>query len=145
MEGHDVLRLRLTVQRLTLLSIILDENIGLCVWRYVDERQTNSAQEKYERGITCQVAAFRVIDPPEDPIVPTSTWIAVATCQLYDPEIEVASLTPAQVVLTGETVRTISGKASSNSEAKAMRLAINALLFELTAKGYSDNQDVELW
>ena len=100
---------------------------------------------KFRRGITCQITAFEVSDPPVDLNVPTAKWHAVATAQIFDPVAEVEPLTPAQVVLAGETMKIVSGKACAPTEALAMADALKALLFELTAKGFSENHDVEIW
>ncbi len=99
----------------------------------------------YKRGVTCQITAFEVLDAPVDPDVPTHKWMAVATAQVYDPDIVVPLLTPAQVVLVGETMRVVSGRASADTEAMAMAMALEVLLFQLTAMGFSANFDVKGW
>jgi hypothetical protein len=42
-------------------------------------------------------------------------------------------------------MRVIHGRAGADTEAQAMRAALDALLFQLTALGFSENHDVELW
>jgi hypothetical protein len=99
----------------------------------------------YRRGINCQISAFEVPNPPSDPDAVGRKWLAVATAHVYDPNVKVRGLAHDQVALAGETMRVLSGRAYGDTEAKAMRTALDALLFELTAKGYSTNHDVELW
>jgi hypothetical protein len=96
-------------------------------------------------GVTCQITAFEVINPPADPEVASRKWMAVATAHVYDPNHMVPRLTPAQTVLAGETMRVISSRSSADTEAVAMALALKGLLFELTAQGFSANHDVALW
>ena len=95
----------------------------------------------HRRGITCQITAFEVVDAPLDPDVPGRKWMAVATAQVYDPDIVVPQLTPAQVVLAGETMRVISGKSYADTEVEALALALEGLLFQLAAGGFSTNYD----
>jgi hypothetical protein len=42
-------------------------------------------------------------------------------------------------------MRVVDGRAAADTEAQAMAAALQALLFQLTAKGYSENHDVKLW
>lgn len=100
---------------------------------------------EYRRGVTCQITAFEVLDAPADPNVPTRKWMAVATAHVYDPDVVAPPLTPAQVVLAGETMRVFSSRASADTEAVAMVLALEGLLFELTARGFSANHELKLW
>jgi hypothetical protein len=99
----------------------------------------------YRRGVTCQISAFEVPNPPLDPDAAGRKWMAVATAHVYDPNLVVPPLTPAQTVLAGETMRAISSRAFADAESDAMALALKGLLFELTAKGFSANHDVKLW
>jgi hypothetical protein len=99
----------------------------------------------YRRGVTCQITAFEVLDAPADPNVPTRKWMAVATAHVYDPDVVAPPLTPAQVVLAGETMRVISSRAGADTEAVAMVQALEGLLFELTAMGFSANHEVKVW
>lgn len=107
--------------------------------------QMNNTTNTHRRGITCQVTAFEVLEAPIDPSVPPRKWMAVATAHVYDPNIIVPPLTPAQTVLAGETMRVISSRSFADTEAEAMLIALKGLLFELTAKGFSANHDVKLW
>lgn len=100
---------------------------------------------EYRRGVTCQITAFEVLDAPADPDVPAHKWMAVATAHVYDPDIVVPLLTPAQTVLVGETMRVFSSRASADTEAVAMAMALEGLLFELTARGFSANHEVKGW
>ena len=99
----------------------------------------------HRRGMSCQITAFEVLEAPSDPNVPARKWMAIATAHLYDPHVVVPPLTPAQTVLAGETMRSISSRSYADTEAEAMALALKGLLFELTAKGFSANHDVKLW
>lgn len=51
----------------------------------------------------------------------------------YDGRVEKRTLTPAQTVAAGETMRVVMGRAFGETEAMAMSLALKALLFQLTA------------
>ncbi len=99
----------------------------------------------HRRGITCQISAYEVPDPPSDPDAHGRKWIAVATAHAYDPDVEVPGLKPGQAAPVGETMRVFSGRAAGDTEAQAMAAALQALLYELTAKGFSANHDVKLW
>lgn len=99
----------------------------------------------YRRGVTCQISAFEVPNPPTDPNATDRKWLAVATAQAYDPNVRVPGLQPGQEALAGETMRVLSGRAFADTEAKAMVAALEGLLFELTANGLSANHEVKLW
>ncbi|MDC0741761.1 hypothetical protein [Polyangium mundeleinium] len=91
----------------------------------------------HRRGISCQITAFEILDAPTDPDVPPRKWMAVATAHVYDPNMVMPPLTPAQTVLAGETMRVISSRSYADTEAEAMAIALQGLLFELTASGFS--------
>lgn len=99
----------------------------------------------HRRGVTCQITAFEVPNPPSDPSAAARKWMAVATAHVYDPNVKVPGLQPGQEALAGETMRVFSGRAYADTEAQAMRAALEGLLFELTGKGFSANHDVKLW
>lgn len=99
----------------------------------------------HRRGVTCQISAFEVPNPPSEPSSTARKWLAVATAHVYDPNVKVAGLQPGQEALAGETMRVFSGRAYADTEAQAMRAALEGLLFELTAKGFSENHDVKIW
>lgn len=99
----------------------------------------------HRRGVTCQITAFEVPNPPSDPDAAGRKWLAVATAHVYDPNVVVPGLKPEQVALAGETMRVIDGRAFADTEADALAAALRGLLFQLTAKGYSANTDVKLW
>ena len=99
----------------------------------------------YRRGVTCQISAFEVPNPPSDPNASARKWMAVATAHVYDPDVKVPGLQPGQEAPALETMRVLNGKAFADTEAQAMRAALEGLLFELTAKGFSANHDVKLW
>lgn len=99
----------------------------------------------YRRGVTCQITAFEVPNPPSDPNASERKWLAVATAHVYDPDVKVPGLQPGQAALAGETMRVLSGRAFADTEAEAMKAALEGLLFELTAQGFSANYDVKLW
>jgi hypothetical protein len=98
----------------------------------------------YRRGVTCQITAFEVPNPPSDPNAEARKWLAVATAHVYDPNVKVPGLQPGQEALAGETMLVISGKAYADTEAKAMAAALEGLLFQLTAKGFSATKDVKV-
>src|SRR5262245_55869189 len=97
----------------------------------------------FRRGVTCQITAFEVPNPPLDPNATARKWLAVATAHVYDPTTQVPGLKAEEVVFAGETMRVVSGRAYAGTEADAMRSALEVLLFELTAKGFSANHDVK--
>lgn len=98
----------------------------------------------YRRGVTCQISAFEVPDPPSDPNATARKWLAVATAHVYDPDVQIPGLQPGQEALVGETMRVLKGRAYANSEAQAMTAALEGLLIQLTAAGFSSNHDVKL-
>lgn len=99
----------------------------------------------HRRGVTCQITSFEVTDPPADPVAAGRKWLAVATAHVYDPNVVVPGLKPGQEATAGETMRVIDGRAFADTEAQALAAALEALLFQLTARGYSANHDVTLW
>lgn len=99
----------------------------------------------HRRGITCQITAYQVPDPPSDPDSRRRKWLAIATAHVYDPDVELPGLKHGQAALVGETMRVFNGRAAADTEAEAMRAALDGLLYELTAKGFSANHDVKLW
>lgn len=99
----------------------------------------------YRRGTSCQVSAFEVPNPPADPDAAGRKWMAVATAHVYDENVRVPGLPVGQEALAGETMRVLAGRAFADTEAQAMTAALEALLFELTGKGFSANHDVKLW
>jgi hypothetical protein len=90
----------------------------------------------HRRGMTYQVTAFCLDDPPQDGVTVPQPWMAVATAHVFDRHVKVNGLTPAGVILSGEAMRIISGKASAASEAEAVEAALQALLFQLAAQGF---------
>jgi hypothetical protein len=111
----------------------------------VSKRNERKQSMIYRRGITCQISAFEVPNPPSDPEATARKWLAVATAHVYDPDVKVPGLQPGLEALAGETMRILSGRASADTEAEAMSGALRALLFDLTARGFSANHDVKLW
>ena len=91
----------------------------------------------HRRGMTCQITAFEIFDAPTEPSMPPRKWMAVATAHVYDPNMVMPPLTPAQTVLAGETMRVISSRSYADTEAEAMAIALKGLLFELAASGFS--------
>lgn len=91
----------------------------------------------FRRGMTCQVTAFEVLDAPSDPVLPPRRWMAVATAHVYDPEVIVPALTPAETVIAGETMRVISSRGFAEFEVNAMTVAIQGLLYTLAPMGLS--------
>lgn len=93
----------------------------------------------HKRGAVCQVTAFEVLVTSSESNPESHSWFAIATANVYDPDVKAKSLTPEQAALVGETMRTLTGRASGATEALAMVAALNALLFELKAKGFSSS------
>jgi len=60
--------------------------------------------------------------------------MAVATAHLFDPTIEVKGLDRTGVLLSGEGMRAIHGKASALTEEEAAVAAVRALFFQLGAR-----------
>lgn len=96
---------------------------------------------RFRRGVTCQITAFEVPNPPDDPTAAERKWLAVATSHVYDPDIKIPVLR-GQEALAGETMRIFDGRAIADTEARAMAAALEVLLFQLTARGFSENHDV---
>ena len=99
----------------------------------------------YRRGTACHISAYEVPNPPSEASAAARKWLAVATAHVYDANVRVPGLPPGQEALAGETMRVFSGRAYADTEAQAMRAALEGLLFELTANGFSTNDDVKLW
>jgi len=72
----------------------------------------------HRRGVTCQITAFEVPNPPSDPNATARKWMAVATAHVYDPNVKVPGLQPGQEALAGETMRVFSGRASADTKHK---------------------------
>lgn len=87
----------------------------------------------HRRGVTCQISAFEVPNPPSDPNAQARKWMAVATAHVYDANIKVPGLQPGQEALACETMRVLNGRAFADTEAQAMRAALEGLLFEVSA------------
>jgi hypothetical protein len=96
----------------------------------------------HRRGVTCQITAFEVPNPPTDPDAAGRKWLSIASAHVYDANIKVPGLAPGQEVLTGETMRVLNCRAFGDTEAQAMFAALEGLLFEMTAKGFSADHDV---
>lgn len=109
----------------------------MCVWQLANEVSMN-----FRRGVTCQISAFEIPNPPNDEDATARKWLAIATAHVYDANVRVEGLKPGQEALVGETMRLFNGRAFADTEAEAMRGALEGLLFELTAKGFSENRDV---
>jgi hypothetical protein len=90
-----------------------------------------SQAERFNRGTTCQVTAFRIPNPPGVPHAGSETWMAIATSHVYDADIRVPGLRPGDEVLAGETMRVVSARSMSNSERGALLTAFEDLLFQL--------------
>src|ERR1043165_8486280 len=87
---------------------------------------------------SCHVSGFEV---PASPAAPTAQtkWLAVATAHYYDAGHRVPGLTPAQVVLTGEAMRVVEGRAYGDSVEDAMVTALRALFFQLRERASSSD------
>jgi hypothetical protein len=99
--------------------------------RFVELRINSEVAMNYRRGVSCQISAFEVPNPPSDPDATARKWLAVATAHVYDPDIKVPGLRPGQEALAGETMRVPNGRAFADTESEAMKAALDALLFEL--------------
>ncbi len=93
----------------------------------------------YRRGVTCEITAFEVPNPPTDPDSANRKWLAIATSHVYDPNVSVPGFTAQQAALAGETMRVIKGIGGADSQAAALATALKALVFQLTAGGFLEN------
>jgi hypothetical protein len=71
--------------------------------------------------------------------------LAIATAHVYDPDVKVPGLRPGDEALAGQTMQVLNGRAYADTEAQAMAAALQGLLYQLTAKGFSANHDVKMW
>ena len=92
---------------------------------------------QHKLGINCQITAFQVAQPPADPVRGSHEWLAIATAHVYnsDPGSK-GVLTPETAVLAGAVLESVHGRASACTQGDAMRSALDALLFQLKAKGF---------
>jgi hypothetical protein len=97
-----------------------------------EETMTNEAIP----GITCQVTAYYLQDPPDDGVTGPHPWLAVATAHMYDPHPATgAALTPDGQILAGVTMRTFEGKTTALTQQQAVQSAVAALFARLEASG----------
>lgn len=96
--------------------------------------------DEFKRGITCEITAFEILNPPPppDPRFATVKWMAVATAHVYDPDLIVPPLTRETTVLAGETMRVISSRSHAQTQAA---IALNGLLYQLAAIGLSASDE----
>jgi hypothetical protein len=91
----------------------------------------------HRRGVTCQVTAFQIDNPPDDGVTGPHEWMAIATAQVYNPNPETGGvLTAEEAVLAGAVMEVIHGRARAATQEGAMVTALEALLFQLEAKGH---------
>jgi hypothetical protein len=85
-------------------------------------------------GMQFQISTHWVERPPGDELSGLHHWMAVATTTLYS-EIPIKNglINRAQMILTTEALRVVSGRASAATEEAAVSSAIQALRFQLAA------------
>lgn len=105
---------------------------------------STSQKSIHKQGLNIQLTAYEILSAPEDANVPWSPWMAVATAHVYDADAVVPPLSPAQVVLAGETMRVVSRRAKGGTQAKALALALKNLLYALASDGFCDGADIKI-
>jgi hypothetical protein len=105
------------------------------------KRASSSKQEDsmgQTRGITCELTAFHIDNPPGDDVTGKQEWMAIATAHVYNPSPNTGGiLTPETAILAGAVMEVIYGKSMASTQEGALVAALRALLFQLRAKGYS--------
>ncbi len=92
----------------------------------------------HRRGVTCQVTAFHIENPPDDGVKGPHDWMAIASAQVYNPNPETGGvLTPDTAVLAGAVMEVVHGRATAATQEDALVTAVKALLFQLEARGYA--------
>jgi hypothetical protein len=92
--------------------------------------------KKATPGITCQVSAFYLQDPPDDGFTGPHPWLAIATAHVYDPHPPTGGkLTPDGAVLACVVMRTLEAKVTALTQPQAMQGAIGELFARLKSSG----------
>ena len=92
---------------------------------------------QWQRGVTCQLTAFHVQDPPENGVTGPHEWLAIATAQVYNPSPDTGGALNAETaILAGAVMEVVHGRASAVSQTAALVAALDSLMFALTAKGF---------
>jgi hypothetical protein len=83
-------------------------------------------------GLTCQVTAYYVEDPPYDGVFGPHAWMAIATAHIYDPEPDTGGRLNAETaILAGAVMRTFHARSSAMTQKAAMEAAMAGLLEQL--------------
>ena len=94
---------------------------------------------KHRRGITCEISAFHIDEPPYDGVTGPHEWMAIATAHVYNPNPDTGGiLTPTDAILAGAVMEVLYGRATAATEGDAMSAALDALLFNVAAKGFAN-------
>jgi hypothetical protein len=94
-----------------------------------------------QRGVTCQLTAFHVQDPPDDGVTGRHEWMAIASAQVYNASPDTGGILDAETaVLAGAVMEVVHGRATAVSQRAALIAALDSLLFALTAKGFIREQ-----
>jgi len=82
-------------------------------------------------ALSCQVTAWEVQDSerPNDP--GARRWIAKAIAQIHDSNKVVEQLSPEGMIITGEVIRIVEGRSFADSEAAALKTALETLLYNV--------------
>ena len=87
-------------------------------------------------GISCQVTAYYVDEPPSDGVTGPHSWLAIATAHLYDPEPDTGGrLNAATAILAGAVMRVFEARATAMTQRQAMQTAMASLLSQLEFSG----------
>jgi hypothetical protein len=92
----------------------------------------------HRRGVTCQLTAFHIANPPDNGVYGPHEWMAIATAQVYNPNPERGGiLTSETAILAGAVMEVIHGRATAATQEDALVTALKGLLFQMEAKGHS--------
>lgn len=87
-------------------------------------------------GLTCQVTAYYIEDPPSDGVTGPHPWLAIATAHMYDPEPDTGGRLNAETaILAGAVLRIFQARASAMTQPQAMEEAMSALFEQLQYSG----------
>ena len=93
----------------------------------------------HRRGVTCQVTAFHIDNPPDDGVKGPHEWMAIATAQVYNTSPDTGGLLTAETaVLAGAVMEVVHGRATASTQEDAMVTALKSLLFQMEARGYME-------
>ena len=108
---------------------------NVCLGRvYAEVKETSM---RHSSSMSVLLSVHQPAEPPRLQVGDIDTarheWLGVATLHWHDAEHEVAALGPLGTSLAGERVRSLTSRAFAASEQDAMRLALEGVLFQLTA------------